>query len=121
MFREMIFILHGVWIWQILCFQFCIDKKTVVLILTGDNRKLDWYALVHLKDFMDRKFAKRAVILFYDKAAYRQIKLADLPDSIRLYYLTEKKIRKLYNYYSFYYFSHHFTSFLIKKVSYRTF
>ena len=105
MLREIVAVCQGIGIWQELRFRVFVDEKTVVLVLTENNRKLDWYALVHLKDFMDRKYAKKAIILFHSKMAYQQIMSAGLPGSVRLCYWDEKKIWKIYIYYSFYRFS----------------
>lgn len=66
---------------------------------------MDYYALAHLEDFMERKYAKEAVILFSDKSVYRQIKGMHLEMSARLCRWPEEKIKTLYDYYSFYKFS----------------
>lgn len=105
MLREMLRILHGALIWKVFCTCFRISQQTVVLVLVHDQERLDDYALVYLGDYMDRKYAKQAVILFYDKKIYGQIKRMHLEMPVRMCRWPEERIEKLYAYYSFYKFS----------------
>ncbi len=105
MLRELLPILYGAFIWKGFCIRIRMDERKVVLVLVNDRKRLDAYALAHLKDFMDRKYAKEAVILFHDKSVYKQIKRMHLKLPVRLCRWSEKKIRTLYDYYSFYKFS----------------
>lgn len=91
--------------WKVFCTRFRISQQTVVLVLIHDQVRLDDYALAHLGDYMDRKYAKQAVILFHDKKTYRQIKKMHLEMPVRLCRWPEGKIENLYDYYSFYKFS----------------
>lgn len=105
MVKEMGFVLRGAAVWQMLRLRFGIDEKTVVLILTGDNRELDRYALLHLQDYMDRKFAKKAVVICQDKETYARMESASLPEGVTLCEWSRKRVEKLYVFYSFYLFS----------------
>lgn len=105
MIKEILAILHGAFIWEIFCMRFCINEQKVILVLVNDRERLDHYALAHLEDFMHRKYAKQAIILFHDKTVYRQIKRMHLKVSVRLCCWPEKKMKMLYDYYSFYKFS----------------
>lgn len=105
MIREMVSVLRGAVVWQMMRLRFGIDDKTVVLILTGDNRELDRYALLHLRDYMDRKFAKKAVVICQDKETYEGTGSASLPEEVKLCEWSRKRVEKLYVFYSFYLFS----------------
>lgn len=86
-----------------------IDYKTVVLVPVNENRKLDYYALAHLGNYMDRKHAKGAVVLLHEKETLR---LAE--EVLAKYRLETKKVRlcrcagktldTVYDYYSFHKF-----------------
>lgn len=109
MFREMIHMLYGAFLWRGLRLRLRIDYKKVVLVLVNENRKLDYYALVHLGDYMDRKHADGAVVLFYDDAtcSLAQEALAgcgNVEKPMRLYRCAEKTIATVYDYYSFHKF-----------------
>lgn len=71
----------------------------------GDNQKLDEYALIHLKDFMDRKYAKGAVLFLKDKRDYGRFKRVKLPEGVKFCLYPVRKIQILYDYYSFHRFS----------------
>ncbi len=109
MFREMARMLHGAFLWAMLRFQCRIDYKKVVLVLVNDNRKLDYYALAHLGDYMDRKYADGAVVLFYDNKTCRLARkaLAEYGSGgkkVRLCRCAKKTIETVYDYYSFHKF-----------------
>lgn len=102
-------ILRGAVEWQLLRARFRIRGQEAVVVLAHDNRRLDYYALYYLKDFMDRKYVGRAVILADEEAACKMAckmkKEGLLPDSARICLYPEERIRRLYQYYSFYKFS----------------
>lgn len=105
MVREMAAVLRGAAVWELSRLQFHIDEKTVMLILTGDNRELDRFALLHLKDYMDRKYAKKAIIICQDDETYGQVKGMALTEGIHTRKWSKRKVQKLYRFYSFYLFS----------------
>lgn len=105
MVREMMGVLRGAVIWEMMRLRYGIDEKSVVLILTGDNRELDRYALQHLQDYMERKFADKAVVVCQDEEAYGQVGRMVLPENVRLCKWNGKRVERLYGYYSFYRFS----------------
>lgn len=98
-------VLCGAAAWEMLRLRFRIGKKTVVLILTGENRELDRYALIHLQDYLDRKYEKKAVVIYQDKETYRQIESVSLPERARVYEWSRRRVEKLFSFYSFYCFS----------------
>ena len=113
MLREMLGVLYGCMIWQGLRLRFGIGGRTVVLALVGDNKRLDFFARVHLKDFMDRKCARTAVILYtYREKRSGKESEGKKPDwkrhlagdSIyaRVHHMSAGNMEYLYDYYSFY-------------------
>lgn len=105
MVGEMISVLRGAAVWGLLQLRFHIDEKTVVLILTGDDRELDRYALIHLQDYMDRKYAEKAIIIYQDEEAHGQIELAELPGGAQTCGWSKRRVQILYGFYCFYLFS----------------
>ncbi|MCI9546459.1 MAG: hypothetical protein HFH60_07230 [Lachnospiraceae bacterium] len=73
--------------------------------MTNENKKLDYYAMIHLEDFMKRKYADEAIILLNNKKAYKMIKMVNPAVSVKAYWYSKDKIEMLYNYYSFHKFS----------------
>ena len=105
MVREIMSVMRGAAVWEMCKLRFHIDEKKVVLVLTGDSRELDRYALAHLQDYMDRKFAKKAVVIYQDKDTYRQIQPVALPKGTQVCRWGKKRVQRLYGFYSFYLFS----------------
>ncbi len=95
-------ILRGKKIWDAMSREYRFDSKNVVLVLAGDNKKLDLFALDYLQTFVSRKKANRAEILLTDEsyvADYLQRKNFLFP-------VNERKSRRedlslLYDYYCF--------------------
>ena len=104
MFKEIVNILQGAFLWKTMCIRFRINYKKVVLILVNENKKLDYYAAAHLEDYMQRKYADEALILFDNDSVYKMIRRMKTDVCRKLYRYPEKKIRKLYQYFSFYKF-----------------
>lgn len=70
--------------------------------MTNENSKVDYYALLHLNDFMNRKYANEAIVIIDSKKAYQLVKKASLPSCVKLYQCSRKIIQLIYQYYSFY-------------------
>lgn len=109
MFRATVHVLYGAFLWRMLRLKLGIDYKTVVLILVNENRKLDYYALAHLGDYMSRKHAESAVVLFCENETYRMAKsvLGEYEGAgkeVRLCRCERKKVEAVYDYYSFHIF-----------------
>ena len=115
MFRAAARILGGAVRWGILRMRLGIHEKTVVLFLTNDNLRLDYYATVHLKDFMKRKYADRAVF-FLDDVFCKSLpggpcflrtldRMAKTSKQVTLCRYPASEIERVYGYYAFYKFS----------------
>lgn len=105
MYRRILHILHGAFLWNLLRIRFRINDRTVVLILVNENEKLDYYTLAHLQDYMDRKSAKGALILLDSRKTCGMVRAADLPEHVRISWYPRRCREVLYAYYSFYKFS----------------
>lgn len=105
MFKEMLHILRGSILWAALKARLQLNHRKVVIVLVDENKTLDYYAMVHLSNFMDRKFADEAIILFDNKATGKMAGSVKAAANKKLYYLPEKLVELLYDYYSFYKFS----------------
>lgn len=104
MYKKILRMLHSALIWKMMCLRFRIDYKKVVVVLVNENKKLDYYAMAHLKDYMQRKYAEEALVLFNDKKVYKMVKGMGLDVRVKLYQYPAKRIERLFEYYSFYKF-----------------
>lgn len=105
MFNEIIPILYGTLIWQMWRLRFSLNQGKIVLVLVNENKKLDYYALAHLNDFIDRKCANEVILIFKDKTTYKLIKKMKFSFSVKVHQCSKCEIEKIYRYYSFYNFS----------------
>ena len=101
MVKRVIRVLHGwlYWTWFRRFYQ--ISYESVVLVLASEHKELDVWAVRHLDDFVKRKFADRAVVIYYDKAgenASRQLCVSCRCVRLKL---PITRVRLLYDYYCF--------------------
>lgn len=101
MFKRSLIILRESFQWLRLCIIYKINYKKVVLVLTGENRILDYYAIAYLEYFVKRKYADEAVILFHDVETKKMIKDFHFPFEVKTVFYPLEKIEELYDYYSF--------------------
>nr|WP_302141911.1 hypothetical protein [uncultured Schaedlerella sp.] len=104
MIKELLQIGHGAVLWRGLQNRLKIHYKKVVLVLVNENPELDYYALRHLEDYMHRKCAKEAILLFSQRQTGQMIQRLGQRRDIKAYKCPEEKIQKLYGFYSFYKF-----------------
>lgn len=110
MFKEALHILHGVFLWRMLRLKLRINYKKVVLVLVNENSELDYYALAHLEDYMNRKFADEAVVLYLDEEGidhFAESVLAEYVSAekkVRLCKCSRRTVEAVYDYYSFHKF-----------------
>lgn len=101
MIKEIIDVLKGCVVWQKLKHKEHIDYTKIVLVLTGENKEVDYYSLVHLNDVIERKHAK-TVIIITDKYEIvdevHKFKGCKYPIKIRI--LKSKHIDCIYKWYS---------------------
>lgn len=101
MFKRILHILHGKKYWNWLRLRYVITYKKVVLVLTGDNEKLDYYCLKYLEHFLKRKYAKSAIIISDDEKVLKNVEKMKFRFPIELCYLEKKRIELLYDFYSY--------------------
>lgn len=101
MFGQIGHVTHGYLIWLGYKLRFRLDQHTVLLVLTGKDRRLDTYALIHLGHYVERKIADRAVILTADGTAWEQASKIPFPFAVEVYRVKEQEISLLYDYYCF--------------------
>lgn len=104
MFRETVQMVYGALSWKVMRIKFRVNYKKVILVLVNENKELDYYAMIHLKDYMQRKYANEALILYADKTVYHMIRNIKTGVNKKVYQYPEKKIRRIYRYYSFFKF-----------------
>lgn len=63
MIRQSVEVIKGYFIWQMMKWKNHLDDRTVVLVLTGENEKVDRYALKYLDYVIERKSAEKALII----------------------------------------------------------
>jgi hypothetical protein len=72
-----------------------------VLVLNHENETLDKKAVEYLDYFMDRKTAKKALILYSDPDTRAWLKKVKLSDHKVVKYMEKQRADLLYDYYSF--------------------
>jgi len=92
--------LKGWLYWQQLRIKLKINYQKVVVVLTDDNRELDKEIMIHLKDFMDRKYADQAIILCKEN---RKIQFSphEAEKWIDVHPIASERMELLYAFYSF--------------------
>lgn len=93
--------LKGWLYWWQLRIKLKITYHKVVIVLAGENRKLDKNVLAHLKDFMVRKYADRALIICKEEQKEDIAFLYKLEERISVYAIKTAKMDLLYSFYSF--------------------
>ncbi len=88
-------------LWRKLKIKYRIDYIKVVLVLTGENKKLDQACLSHLDDFVKRKYAE-SVIIFYPAECYKDGDIrVESGYKVKLCPLSRAVIDRLYSFYCF--------------------
>ncbi len=101
MVREMVRVTYARLVWRKYKRRFGLDGRTVTLVLAGESRKVDYYALAHLEDYVKRKVASRAVVLASDAKALRQARKRRFPFPVDVRRVAWKEILLLHEYYCF--------------------
>lgn len=101
MYRRSLAILLESFQWFRLCISYQINYKKVVLVLTNENKKLDYYAVAYLEYFVKRKYAEKVIILFHDIESKKMVESFHFPFEVKTVFYPLEKINKLYDYYSF--------------------
>lgn len=87
--------------WIGLRMKYRIDYSRVVLVLSGESKKLDYFALAYLERYVKRKYASEAVVLYNDAETKEMLDAFDFSFPVKAVFYPVKKMEKLYSYYSF--------------------
>ena len=101
MLKKVLHILRGKRYWNWLRLRYAITYKKVVLVLTGDNEKLDYYCLKYLEDFIRRKYANSAIIISPDEKVLKNVAKMKFSFPIELCLMDKMKMTLLYDFYSY--------------------
>lgn len=103
MIRQIFHVIQGYMIWQKYRLRFRLGQKKVLLVLAGENRSVDEYALIHLEDYVKRKIADQAVILASDDRLLEQARAAAPGFSFRteIFRVGQRELLQMYDYYCF--------------------
>lgn len=96
--------ISGWLLWLGLMIRHRISYKKVVIMLTGDNTVLDHSCIKYLPYYINRKYAKKAVV-FYSELSYQKADFKSNAEcDISFYPLRDKYIGAIYRLYSTYRF-----------------
>lgn len=101
MIRQICHITQGYLVWQLFRLRFWLNRRKVLVILAGENRKLDEYALIHLEDYVKRKTAVQAVILTADEEMRKRAAAVSFPFPTTVCRAGERELRLLHDYYCY--------------------
>ncbi len=99
MVKQSIEIIKGYFIWSVLKWKEHLDYKKVVLVLTGENAKVDDYAIRYLDYVMERKSAEQALVLVSDENAAQKVSLNVCRHKVKTKMICEKKIERIFKWY----------------------
>lgn len=101
MLKQIFHIIRGYLVWLKYKIKFQVNQRTVMLILTGENRKIDYYAMHYLETFIEQKIADKVIILAKDKDVLKWAGSFQFSFKTIVYYAEEQEILLLYDYYCF--------------------
>lgn len=101
MVRRNLIILRESLQWIRFCILHRINYKKVVLVLTNENKRLDYYAIAYLEYFVKRKYAEEAIIIYHDIESEKMITDFKFSFKVKVVYCSLENIKELYDYYSF--------------------
>lgn len=101
MLKQICHITHGYLIWLKYRMRFRIDDHKAVIVLTGENCRIDYYALIHLKEYVQRKFIEKVVILIRDKKVMKLIDTIPFLFDVKVHFINDRELSLFYDYYCF--------------------
>ena len=99
MFKNVLQVVAGYMIWRRLKLIEHINYKKIVLVLTGENEKIDEYALIHLDDVMKRTYAESALILSTEQARLDKINAYSFSHCIKTRLITNRQLNLIFKWY----------------------
>ena len=88
-------------LWKKMKREYKIAYPKVVLVLTGENKDLDRACLLHLPEFIDRKYAGSAIV-FYSKESYVGPELPEISGyDVSFIVMEDRVMAEIYELYCF--------------------
>lgn len=100
MIKQVVQVMAGQLLWMNLKRQEHLDYKKMVLVLTGENEKVDLYALRYLDKAMNRKSADKALILSDKQKCIDMALRCNYQHTVKTKLLSQKKIMLLFKWFS---------------------
>ena len=88
-------------LWRKIKLHYHINDQKVILVLVGENKKIDYFALVHLNDFVRWTCTKEAVIFVDDRKTISFIKKMNYTFAVKVGVMRKEARERLYKFYSF--------------------
>ena len=99
MIKQCLDVTKGYLIWSAVRLRENVDNKKVVLVLTGENDKVDDYALRYLDHVIERKYADEALVIAPDRGMAEKVFRYDYSHRVKVKVLPMKKIALIYKWY----------------------
>ena len=96
MIKESLEVILGYLLWLDIKRRYHMDYGKVALVLTGENDKVDGYALSYLDHVMERKCAKEALVIVPGKKDVKTVLLHSYRHPVRTKIMSDGKIKLLY-------------------------
>ena len=100
MIPEMLHVIRGNFIWHYIKAVHGISKQSIVLVLTGENRMVDEYAIHHLQTFAARRSADKVFVWTREEELIKKaVETCECP--VRRLNMSDMKLQILFDYYCF--------------------
>lgn len=99
MLKQVAQVMAGQVLWMNLKRQEHLDERKFVLVLTGENEKVDFYALEYLDKVMNRKCADMALILSDQQRCIDMVSQGHYQHTVKAKLLSQKRIMLLFKWY----------------------
>lgn len=99
MIRQCLVVIKGYLVWLGVKLRENVDYKKVVLVLTGENDRVDDYALRYLDHVIERKYANEALVIAPDKEMAEKVSRYDYIHRVKAMVLPMKKIVLIYKWF----------------------
>ena len=100
MIPEMLHVIRGNFIWHYIKAVHGIGRQSIVLVLTGENRTVDEYAIRHLQTFAARRSADKVFVWTVEEELYiKAVETCECP--VRRLHVSADRIQILFDYYCF--------------------
>ena len=92
MIKQCLDVTKGYLIWTAVRLRENVDYKKVVLVLTGENERVDDYALRYVDHVIERKYANEALVIAPDRETAEKVSRYDSIHRVKVKILPMKKI-----------------------------